>query len=55
MLQERSEHACALVGDSLYVFGGYGNGVKSSRHVQAFDLAKNKWRRIQNMASPSPT
>jgi len=51
MLQERFEHACALVGDTFYVFGGYGKGVKTSNHVRAFDLAKNKWRRLQDMPS----
>jgi N-acetylneuraminic acid mutarotase len=51
MLGERFEHACALVGDTLYVFGGYGEGVKTSNHVQAFDLAKNEWRRLQDMPS----
>lgn len=51
MLGERFEHACALIGDTFYVFGGYGEGVKSSKHVQAFDLAKNTWRRLQDMPS----
>jgi N-acetylneuraminic acid mutarotase len=51
MLQERFEHACALVGDTFYVFGGYGEGVKTSNHVQAFDLAKNKWQRLKDMPS----
>ena len=51
MPQERFEHACALVGDALYVFGGYGQGVKSSNHVQAFDLARNEWRRLRDMPS----
>ncbi|MHC4463165.1 MAG: Kelch repeat-containing protein [Planctomycetota bacterium] len=51
MLQERFEHACALVDNTFYVFGGYGKGVKTSKHVEAFDLAKNKWRRLQDMPS----
>jgi len=51
MLGERFEHACALVDNIFYVFGGYGEGVKTSNHVQAFDLAKNKWRRLRDMPS----
>jgi CubicO group peptidase (beta-lactamase class C family) len=51
MLEERFEHGCALVGDVLYVFGGFGKGVKTSKHVMAFDLSKNAWRRLQDMPS----
>ena len=51
MLGERFEHACALVEETFYVFGGYAKGVKSSNRVQAFDLARNKWRHLKDMPS----
>ena len=44
MPQPRFEMASAVVGDTLYVFGGYGKGRKSSNQARAFDLAKNEWR-----------
>ena len=51
MLGERFEHGVAVIKDTFYVFGGYAKGVKSSNHVQAFDVAKNKWRRLKDMPS----
>ena len=51
MPQARFEAASAVVDDTLYLFGGYGTGVKSSSHVWAFDLAKNEWRQLQDMPS----
>jgi CubicO group peptidase (beta-lactamase class C family) len=51
MLGERFEHGVAALGGTLYVFGGYARGVKTSRHVQAFDVAGNRWRRLKDMPS----
>jgi N-acetylneuraminic acid mutarotase len=39
---ERFEHGVAQLADTLYVFGGYAPGVKSSKQVHAFDLAGNR-------------
>ncbi len=36
MPEARWEMASAMVGGTLYLFGGYGAGVQSSRHVDAF-------------------
>ncbi len=51
MPQARFETAAALVGDTLYLFGGYSEGVKASNRVETFDLAKNAWRRLRDMPS----
>ena len=51
MPQARFEMGSAVVGDTLYVFGGYNFGPKSSSEVWAFDLARNEWRRLKDMPS----
>jgi len=48
---ERFEHGIAQLADTLYVFGGYAPGVKSSKQVRAFDPAGNTWRRLKDMPS----
>ncbi len=51
MPEARWEMASAMVGGTLYLFGGYGAGVKSSRHVDAFDVEENTWRRLAELPS----
>ena len=51
MPEARFEAACAVVGDTFYLFGGYAKGVKSSNRAWAFDLATNAWRPLHDMPS----
>jgi N-acetylneuraminic acid mutarotase len=51
MHQKRFGHACALVDNTFYVFGGYDEEGRTSKHVEAFDLANNEWRRLRDMPS----
>ncbi|MHC4112724.1 MAG: Kelch repeat-containing protein [Planctomycetota bacterium] len=55
MSQERFGHACALVDNTFYVFGGYDKDGTASRHVEAFDFDldedEKEWRRLRDMPS----
>lgn len=51
MPEARWEMASAMVGGTLYLFGGYGAGVQSSRHVDAFEVEDNAWRRLAELPS----
>ena len=51
MPEARFEMATAAVGGTIYLLGGYSEGVKSSSRIDAFDLAENTWRRLADLPS----
>lgn len=51
MPEARFEAAAAVIDDTLYCFGGYARGVRSSELAWAYNLAENEWRRLTDMPS----
>ncbi len=47
----RWESGTAVIDDTLYLFGGYTVGTKSSKRADVFDPAKNTWRRLADLPS----
>jgi N-acetylneuraminic acid mutarotase len=55
MLTPRAGTAGAVVDGKLYVFGGEGNAAVASGvfpQAEAYDLARDAWIRLPNMATP---
>jgi N-acetylneuraminic acid mutarotase len=48
---EKWEAATFVLDDKLYILGGYGTGVKSSKICHIFDPADGSWTRIQDLPS----
>ena len=44
-------NAAAPGGYKLYCFGGYTQGVKSSKRCDVFDMKDSSWKRIQDLPS----
>jgi N-acetylneuraminic acid mutarotase len=51
MPEGKWEPATAVIDDKLHVFGGYTQGVKSSKRCDVFDPADGSWTRIQDLPS----
>ena len=47
----RWEPGTAVIDDTLYLFGGYTMGTKSSKRADVFDPANNTWRRLADLPS----
>ena len=48
----RSEVAAATVGDELVVAGGFLADGRSSKRVDAYSPARNRWRRLPDLRPP---
>ena len=48
---EKWEAATLIVDDKMFVLGGYGAGVRTSKVCHIFDPADNSWTRIQDLPS----
>jgi len=47
----RVESATAVVGDDLYLFGGFEAGYKATRDIEAFNIRTNRWSDVGQMPS----
>ena len=51
MPHKRGSHMSAVLGDSLYVMGGW-DGDYYLDHLEVYDTRAAKWRSAQNLSAP---
>ena len=55
--EPRGAHSASLVGQSIYIFGGYGGANYSRRDfndLYTLDISKWKWNKVKTTGAPSP-